>query len=68
MRSRTGGLMMMRRLWAKLLRESSPLLDDKRLRISSDGLETPTAKYSWRAFSGISEITGFVLLWFDPSW
>jgi hypothetical protein len=52
-----------RRYWTILLPDDSPLLGDLHLKIGSDGVETPEAKYAWRAFSDISEYTGFIALW-----
>jgi hypothetical protein len=58
-----------RQYWSNWLPDDSCLLGELRLRIDGDGLEcadqTKSTKYSWRAFSGISENADCIVLWFD---
>jgi hypothetical protein len=58
-----------RQIWTNWLADDSIYLNEVRLKLASDGIEcsdqTKLTKYSWRAFSDISEYDNFVVLWFD---
>lgn len=62
-----GGWILRRRYWDVLMADGSVWLDDVRLKVDGDGLEGQTTKYSWRAFSDVSEHADFILLWFGPA-
>jgi hypothetical protein len=55
--------------WTNWLPDDSPSLSELRLRADGDGIECSgqksVTKYSWRAFSDISEHDDFILLWVD---
>jgi hypothetical protein len=58
-----------RQIWTNWLADDSVYLSKVRLKFASDGIEcsdqTKLTKYSWRAFSDISEYDNFIVLWFD---
>jgi len=63
------GLYWQRLYWQNWLPDGSPSLGEVRLKLGSDGIEASDAskvgKYSWQAFSEISQSGNLVILWFD---
>jgi len=58
-----------RQFWTNWLPDDSASLSEVRLKLDGDGVEasdqTKMTKYSWRAFSDVSEHDNFIILWFD---
>jgi hypothetical protein len=58
-----------RQYWANSLPDDSSMLGELRLKADGDGVEcsdqSKSTKYSWRAFSDISEHADGIVLWFD---
>jgi len=58
-----------RQFWTNWLPDDSASLSEVRLKLDGDGVEgsdqTKVTKYSWRAFSDVSEHDNFIILWFD---
>jgi hypothetical protein len=58
-----------RQFWINWLPDDSVSLSEMRLKLDSDGIEgsdqTKVTKYSWRAFSDISEHGRSVVMWID---
>ncbi len=56
-----------RRYFANLLTDDSPFLSESRVTLDGDGVTdasaTRTARYSWRAFSDVTEQAGLIVLW-----
>jgi hypothetical protein len=56
-----------RRYLANLLTDDSPFLSESRVTLDGDGVTdasaTRTARYSWRAFSDVTEQAGLIVLW-----
>ena len=56
-----------RRYFANLLTDDSPFLSESRVTLDGDGVTdasaTRTARYSWCAFSDVTEQTGLIVLW-----
>jgi hypothetical protein len=58
-----------RRYFANLLTDDSSLLSESRVTLDGDGVvcldANKTTRYSWRAFSDVTEQAGLVVLWRD---
>jgi hypothetical protein len=58
-----------RRYFANLLTDDSSLLSESRVTLDGDGVvcfeASKTTRYSWRAFSDVTEQAGLILLWCD---
>ena len=58
-----------RQYWARWLPDGSSSLSELRLTMDGEGIVCSDAarstRYSWRAFSDVTERAGFILLWFD---
>jgi len=62
-------LFLQRRYLANLLTDDSSFLSESRVRLDGDGVvcsdATKTTRYSWRAFSDVTEQAGLIVLWRD---
>jgi hypothetical protein len=58
-----------RRYFANLLTDDSTLLSESRVTLDGDGVAcfdaAKTTRYSWRAFSDVTEQAGLIVLWRD---
>ena len=58
-----------RRYFANLLTDDSSLLSESRVTLDGDGVvcldANKTTRYSWRAFSDVTEQAGLIVLWRD---
>src|SRR5260370_20658464 len=62
-------LFLQRRYLANLLTDDSSFLSESRVTLDGDGVvcfdATKTTRYSWRAFSDVTEQAGLIVLWRD---
>jgi hypothetical protein len=62
-------LFLQRRYLANLLTDDSSFLSESRVMLDGDGVvcfdATKTTRYSWRAFSDVTEQAGLIVLWRD---
>lgn len=60
-----------RRYWANLMPDDSSFLSERRLTVEDGGVtsakDAVTTRYSWRAFSDVTDEAGLILLWIDRS-